>query len=162
MGFGIAAQSIAEWDAVGEIGSRRIGGANLSLFADSGVRGKKFGERVKHEMWRRSASAMPVWLSHPRGWLVVIQVRTHFHMGDAMKSNFLQWLPMKPLEKAGVLVLDGGEEFLATDGICGGDGFVDQARPQGTEAMITGLQIPHGDSGTKITNAAEVLRDAQP
>ena len=104
----------------------------------------------------------PLWLSHPRGWLVVIQIRAHSDVVDAVESDFLQWLPMEALKKAGVLVLDGGEKFFAADGICGGDGFVNEARSQGTESVVAGLEISDGDSGTEMANAAKVLRDAQP
>jgi hypothetical protein len=46
---------------------------------------------------------------------------------------------MQSLEKPGVLVLHGGEEFVATQGVRRGDRFVDQSGTQRTESVVAGL-----------------------
>ena len=58
------------------------------------------------------------------------QIRPHLHMGDAVEGNFPEGLPVKPLEKPGILVLDCGEKFLTAQGVCSGDSPVDEASSQ--------------------------------
>ncbi len=91
----------------------------------------------------------------------MVEIGLHADVGDAVEGDFLQWLPVEALEKAGILVLDGGVKFVATERAGGGDGLVDKACAEGTESVVAGLVIADGDTGAEVANAPVVGGDAE-
>jgi hypothetical protein len=71
--------------------------------------------------------------------VVIVEIRPHFNVGDSVERYLFEGFPMKALEKPGVLMLHGCEEFMATQSVRGGHGFIDQSGTQRTESVITRL-----------------------
>ena len=91
----------------------------------------------------------------------MIEVGAHLDVGESVEFEFLQRLPMKALEEAGVLMLHGGEKFMAADGVGGGDCLVDEARSNRSETGVTRLLVAHRDGGTEAADAAELGSDPE-
>ena len=73
----------------------------------------------------------------------MIQIGSHLHMLETMDFHFFKRLPMQPLKESRVLVLNCGEELMASNRIRRRNCFINQSGPEGSQPMITGLHIPN-------------------